>query len=302
MFKIKINKFFFPKGLFSNNPTYNIKVDEDEEASSSASYNSNSQMKHSNEEAASKSNEDNQSEPDEAESKPKIRVKPKLKKPFKPNCVEPALANTNPSEAASSTKTWTCQLCKKQFDQRIDLSKHQCIELHLKLLKKKKELRKKKLREAHWKRKIDLSYIETTSLTQLPQNIADNLGFCIDGTGEDMKAYTREVKDYLSTELGHETEMEMFLKCCFPEYAESQSQSETVDHSVLRKANSYFIECVYSGADASKSNKSGHSSSHSAGLGNYKILLIMKNFIFSLINITITVLDKIFDKILNFFI
>lgn len=233
--------------------------DEDEEASSSASYNSNSQMKHSNEEeAASKSNEDNQSEPDEIESKPKTKVKPKLKKPFKPNCMEqPMLANPT-NEAASSTKTWTCQLCKKQFDQRIDLSKHQCIELHLKLLKKKKELRKKKLREAHWKRKIDLSYIETTSLTQLPQNIADNLGFCIDGTIEDMKAYTREVKDYLSTELGHETEMQMFLKCCFPEYADSQS--ETVDNSVLRKANSYFIDCVYSGADASKSNKNGNSS------------------------------------------
>ena len=104
--------------------------------------------------------------------------------------------------APVNTKTYTCQMCKKQFDQRLDLSKHQCIELNLKLLKKEKDKRKKKWREAHWKRKIDLSYIETTSLTFLSQNIADNLSFCIDGTSEDLKSYSREVKDYLNTELG----------------------------------------------------------------------------------------------------
>lgn len=104
--------------------------------------------------------------------------------------------------APAPTKTYTCQLCKKQFEQRNELSKHQCIELNLKLLKKKKDMRKKKWREAHWKRKIDLSYIETTSLTSLSQNIADNLSFCIDGTSEDLKAYSKEVKDYLSTEIG----------------------------------------------------------------------------------------------------
>ena len=47
---------------------------------------------------------------------------------------------------ASNVKTWTCQMCKKQFEQRVELSKHQCIELNLKLLKKKKEIRKKKVR------------------------------------------------------------------------------------------------------------------------------------------------------------
>lgn len=170
----------------------------------------------------------------------------------------------------------TCQLCKKQFDQRVDLSRHQCIELHLKLLKKKKEVRKKKWREAHWKRKIDLSYIETTSLTQLSQNIADNLSFCVDGTQEDLKAYSREVKDYLNTELGQETEMEMFLKCSFPEFYDTLtavSQSGTVssssqknkqksgktasqketqittqsldDNHFIRKANSYFANGFY---------------------------------------------------------
>lgn len=150
------------------------------------------------------------------------------------------------------SKTWTCQMCKKQFDQRVDLSKHQCIELNLRLLKKKKELRKKKWKEAHWKRKIDLSYIETTSLTQLSHNIADNLSFCIDGTQEDMRAYSREVRDYLSTELGHETQIQMFLKCCFPDiYQDLISQisnlteanaAQLVDLNVLKKANSYFID------------------------------------------------------------
>ena len=35
------------------------------------------------------------------------------------------------------------------------------------MLKKKKELRKKKWRDEHWKRKIDLSYVETTTLNNL---------------------------------------------------------------------------------------------------------------------------------------
>ncbi|CAF0874058.1 unnamed protein product [Brachionus calyciflorus] len=132
-----------------------------------------------------------------------------------------------------STKTWTCQLCKKQFDQRIDLSKHQCIELNLKLLKKKKELRKKKWKETHWKRKIDLSHIETTSLTQLSSNICDNLTFCIDGTLQDMKSYSKEVKDYLNTELGNESQIQMILKCCFPEVY----QQITKDIPNLNEAN-----------------------------------------------------------------
>ena len=192
----------------------------------------------------------------------------------------------------------TCQMCKKQFDQRIDLSRHQCIELHLKLLKKKKDMRKKKWREAHWKRKIDLSYIETTSLTQLSQNIADNLSFCVDGTQEDLKSYSREVKDYLNTELGQETQMQMFLKCSFPEFYESlsaaantaqtalsaaasggkkssskttgkgqssQNSSESSIHNLddaylIRKANSYFANCFYLPSSiASATNESNSS-------------------------------------------
>ena len=175
--------------------------------------------------------------------------------------------------ASTNRSKVTCQMCKKQFDQRVDLSRHQCIELHLKLLKKKKETRKKKWRDAHWKRKIDLSYIETTSLTQLSQNIADNLSFCVDGTQEDLRAYSREVKDYLNTELGAETPMDMFLKCSFPEYYESfsaelsQQQQQTTaknsakksimakkkeansmedkDSLYIRKANSYFTNGFY---------------------------------------------------------
>jgi len=112
-------------------------------------------------------------------------------------------------------------MCKRQFDLRNELNKHQCIDNNLRQLKKKKELRKRKvkkswflisfhplvmlfdllliliwnkIRDAQWKRKIDLSYIETTSLIQLSQNIADNLSFCIDGTHTDLRAYSREVK------------------------------------------------------------------------------------------------------------
>ncbi len=54
--------------------------------------------------------------------------------------------NNSASSQPASVKTWTCQMCKKQFEQRVDLSKHQCIELNLKLLKKKKDIRKKKVR------------------------------------------------------------------------------------------------------------------------------------------------------------
>jgi len=158
-------------------------------------------------------------------------------------------ANSSPTpssqENAPAAKTYTCQLCKKQFDQRFELSKHQCIELSLKLLKKKKELRKKKWREAHWKRKIDLSYIETTSLTLLAQNVADNLSFCIDGTIEDLRAYSREVKDYLNTEIGEESQQNAALKglglldkC----YSSSKHSLESV---LQRKADSYFTDCVY---------------------------------------------------------
>ena len=125
---------------------------------------------------------------------------------------EEAASPTLSNQTSAPTRTYTCQLCKKQFDQRLELSRHQCIELSLKLLKKKKDMRKKKWREAHWKRKIDLSYIESTSLASVSQNIADNLSFCIDGTSEDLKAYSREVKDYLSTELGNQTQTLMVLR------------------------------------------------------------------------------------------
>lgn len=157
------------------------------------------------------------------------------------------MSNGFKSHSSGSAKTWTCQMCKKQFDQRVELSKHQCIELNLKLLKKKKEIRKKKWREAHWKRKIDLSYIETTTLTQLSQNIADNLSFCIDGTNEDLRAYSREVKDYLNTELGSETQVQMFLKCCFPDVLKKIQpvHNQFLDTNLLSKSNSYFIDSVY---------------------------------------------------------
>lgn len=138
----------------------------------------------------------------------------------------------------------------------MELSKHQCIELNLKLLKKKKDMRKKKWREAHWKRKIDLSYIETTSLTAISQNIADNLSFCIDGTSEDLKAYSREVKDYLSTELGNETHTQMALKSLslyekvVPKQLLSNNQDPTqvnqaMETSIQNKSDSYFVDSIY---------------------------------------------------------
>jgi hypothetical protein len=186
-----------------------------------------------------------------------------------------APSNPTTTTTTTTTKTWTCQLCKKQFDQRVDLSKHQCIEINLKILKKKKELRKKKLRETHWKRKIDLSYIETTSLTQLSANVADNLSYCIDGTYEDLKSYAREVKDYLSTELGNESSLQMMLKC-FPELGEnvhgtnrsmtslSQSaQHQLVESNLIRKGNSYFSKIHASsnaGSDNSKHELNGQDS------------------------------------------
>ncbi len=150
-------------------------------------------------------------------------------------------------------KIFSCQMCKKQFEQRLDLQRHQCIEQTLKLLRKKKEIRKKKWREAHWKRKIDLSYIESTSLTQLSKNIADNLSFCIDGTQEDLRAFSREVKDYMNSEIGDETELEMLIRCCFVDYA-SQFTSipnaqenfhnfndSFIDFNVLKRAQNYFV-------------------------------------------------------------
>ena len=40
-------------------------------------------------------------------------------------------------------KTFTCAMCKKPFEHRADLSKHQCLEQALKLMRKKKEIRSK---------------------------------------------------------------------------------------------------------------------------------------------------------------
>ncbi len=34
-----------------------------------------------------------------------------------------------------------------------------------------------------------------------------------DGTSEDFKSYNKEVKDNLSTEIGQESDLQMFLKC-----------------------------------------------------------------------------------------
>lgn len=74
-------------------------------------------------------------------------------------------------------------------------------------------MRKKKWRELHWKKKVDLSYVETTSLTHHSKNIADNLSFCIDGTQTDLKAYSKEVKDYLNSMLGNESFEQMLKRC-----------------------------------------------------------------------------------------
>ena len=189
------------------------------------------------------------------------RQKNRTKKPTKSNSIASSASSSSgsaPPPPVVSIRTWTCQMCKKQFDQRVDLNKHQCIELHLKLLKKKKEIRKKKWREAHWKKKIDLSYIDTTNLTQLPFNIADNLAFCIDGTQEDLRACSKEVKDYLNTELCSESGIQMFLKCCMPEfYQRLASNGGVTDASLLRKANTYFTEGIYLEQNAVVSGKRG---------------------------------------------
>lgn len=102
--------------------------------------------------------------------------------------------------------------------------------------------------QAHWKRKIDLSYIESTSLTQVSRNIADNLSFCIDGTNEDLRAYSREVKDYLSSELGQETEIEMLVKCCFNDLYPSFTSNThpNLDSAVRARANNYFLNNSHS--------------------------------------------------------
>lgn len=174
----------------------------------------------------------------------------------------PTIGGTGASSVVGvgGQKTWTCQMCKKQFDQRVDLSKHACIEMSLRVLKKKKDVRKKRSREAHWKRKIDLSYIETTSLTHIAQNISDNLSFCLDGTLEDLKSYSREVKDYLATELGNETSLHAFVKLCFPDIIDqfaagnsthnhynhrgiNNNSTVSFDTNVIAKANSYFSDC-----------------------------------------------------------
>lgn len=162
--------------------------------------------------------------------------------------------NKFPSDKYKASKTWTCQLCKKQFDQRIDLSKHQCIELNLKLLKKKKELRKKKWKETHWKRKIDLSYIETSSLSQLGANVCDNLAFCVDGTRQDLKSYSKEVKDYLNSHLNKESQIQMVLKCCFPQlYTHILGQLSNLNESnaarliqqfLINESASYFTRSI----------------------------------------------------------
>ncbi|CAF0716562.1 unnamed protein product [Brachionus calyciflorus] len=127
-------------------------------------------------------------------------------------------SSTSTSGSSSNTilptnvRIWTCQMCKKQFDQRILLNRHDCIDLKLRIFKKKKELRKKKLKDLHWKRKIDQSYIETTNFTHLFNNIADNLSFCVDGTKQDLKSYSQEVKDYLNSMINKQLNQVVFRK------------------------------------------------------------------------------------------
>ena len=96
-------------------------------------------------------------------------------------------------------RLWACSWCKSQFTHRNSLYKHKCIDVSLKNLRKKKEANKKKQNQMHLKRRIDLSYIETTSLTHYSQFIADNLAFYIDGTKDDLIAYSREIKHSLWT-------------------------------------------------------------------------------------------------------
>ena len=66
------------------------------------------------------------------------------------------------------------------------------------------------------------------------------------GTCEDLKSYTKEVKDYIQTELGQESDIHMFLKC-FPELYEKLAvkHSPNLDINLSRKANTYFTNCFY---------------------------------------------------------
>jgi len=129
------------------------------------------------------------------------------------------------------------------------LSKHQCNEQNLRILKKKKEIKKKRWRDIHWKRRMDLSHIETMSLNNITKNIADNLNFCIDGTYEDLNAFSREVKDYLNTDLGSETQVQMFLRCCFGDVYKKLGSAPSallnIDVNLISKANSYFVDSIY---------------------------------------------------------
>ncbi|RNA16504.1 MDS1 and EVI1 complex locus EVI1 isoform X2, partial [Brachionus plicatilis] len=152
----------------------------------------------SNEE--SKDSFNNQNISDEDLEKPKSASKGKRTKNGKKS-VQPSSESSSSTVIPPTGRVWTCQMCKKRFDQRVLLNRHDCIDLRLKIFKKKKELGKKKLKDLQWKRKIDLSYIETTNFTNLFRNIADNLSFCVDGTKQDLKSYSLEVKDYLNSML-----------------------------------------------------------------------------------------------------
>jgi hypothetical protein len=254
---------------FEENLKMDLEIDNEDENSVDSSSTVFSSLSSNKQEKNSKQNDDEKDE----ESTTSRSKSNKQNKSSKSNKIENSSSLSQTAAATVAVKTWTCQMCKKQFEQRIELSKHQCIELNLKLLKKKKDIRKKKWREAHWKRKIDLSYIETTSLTQLSQNIADNLSFCIDGTNEDLKAYSREVKDYINTEIRNESQMEMFLRCCFSDLqkklgnSSTSSASNIIDQNLISKANSYFVESVYQPAKEiphTKTTTTNHTSSSSS--------------------------------------
>jgi hypothetical protein len=123
--------------------------------------------------------EDNEDDEDEANASDSSTVEKSTSKQL--NERDNSSTTSSGSTNGEDSMKFTCNLCKQRFDDRMSLSKHQRTELQLKLEKKKKETRKKKLRELHFKHKIDLSYIETTQLNNLTQQIADNLAFCIDG-------------------------------------------------------------------------------------------------------------------------
>lgn len=140
----------------------------------------------------------NQNISDEDLEKPKINSRGRKSKNGRKSA-QPSSESSSSTVIPPASRVWTCQMCKKRFDQRILLNRHDCIDLRLKIFRKKKELGKKKLKDLQWKRKIDLSYIETTNFTNLFKNIADNLSFCVDGTKQDLKSYSLEVKDYLNS-------------------------------------------------------------------------------------------------------